>query len=109
MKKIKDIDAKPEPMEDNVPTTVLEQIPTYRKMFQSAVGSSLSKSGDEAIELFEIGLKIKRASGEVILEDAEYEKLKSKCNDNQTNWTAHYHAQVMKKIKSAEIIELKEA
>ena len=102
MKTIKDIDGKPEPMEDKVPSTVLEQLPTFRKMFRSAVGTALSKSGEEAIELFEIGLKVKRAKADLELEDAEFTKLKSKCDDNQAQWTSHYHAQVAMKLKAAE-------
>ena len=110
MKTIKGLDEKPQPMGDNVPATVMEQIPTYRKMFQSAVGSALSKSGDEAIELFEIGLKIKRAKADIELEDAEFTKLKDKCDGNQAQWSSHFHAQVALKLRSAEkaVTELKE-
>lgn len=102
MKKIKDIDQKPSHFQDDVPAETIDQMPTYRKMFRAAVGMALGRSGEESIELYQIGLKLKLDGSELSLEDAEFKILKDKCQQNPVGWSAHFHAQCLLKLKEAE-------
>lgn len=112
MKKIKGLEDKLSPIEE-LPKGVDVKLPTYRAMFKAAVGNSLGKSGEESIDLYQVGMKLKIEGDSIDLEDAEFKLLREACEKNPAQWTAHYHAQVLMKLKEAEIEkkkpELKEA
>jgi len=99
MKTIDKLDDTPEPIEA-LPQGV--KLPTYRQLFKAAIGNALGKSSEEAIELFHVGVKVKDAKDELVLEDAEFKLLKEKCEANPAQWTAHFHAQVVLKLKKSE-------
>ena len=101
MKTIKNVDSKPEHFQDDIAPEVAATIPTYRKMFKAAVGMGLAKDGENAIDLVQLGLKL-RVDGDINLEDAEFKLLKERCSQNPAQWTAHFHGQVMMKLKEAE-------
>lgn len=76
---------------------------SYKDMYRTIVSLSLGKSGEQALEMFELGLKIKNVVGDVLgLEDAEYKLLKSKVDDNMTQVPAYFHAQLLLKLKQAD-------
>lgn len=101
MKTIKGVDEKPEHFQEDVPAEVIATIPTYRRMFKAAVGMGLSKGGENAIDLVQLGLKL-RIEGDITLEDAEFKLLKERCSENPAQWQAHFHGLVMLKLKEAE-------
>lgn len=102
MKTIKDVDSKPTHFQDDVPQEVIDQMPSYRKMFKAAIAMGLAKDGENAIDLMQLGLKFKLADPDISLEDAEFKLLKDRCSQNTPSWQAHFHAQVMLKLKDAE-------
>lgn len=101
MKTLKDLDAKPEPMQEDTPAEIIATFPTYRKLMKSAVGTTVAKSGEEAIDLVQLGLKLK-IDGDVSIEDAEFKLLKEKCEANPMKWESHYHGQILLKLREAE-------
>jgi hypothetical protein len=104
MRTIKNIDAQIEHfIDDNsFPEDQKKQIPTFRQMFKAAVGLSLSKDGEQAIDLYQLGLKLKISESDINLEDAEFKLLKEKCGENPAKWIGHFHGQVMQKLKDSE-------
>lgn len=102
MKTIKGLDEKPTSFDDDVPPEILAQLPTYRKMLKAALGLGAAKDGENAIDLLQIGLKLRLEGNDVSLEDAEFKLLKERCNENPAQWQAHYHGQVMLKLREAE-------
>lgn len=74
----------------------------FKEFFQAAVKFSVKKSGEEAVDLFEILLKLKSANGEVDLEDAQFKLLKACCNDNPVGWPSVVHGQLFKKLQESE-------
>jgi len=102
MKTLKGLDQKPVLIDDVTDEKVLETIPTFRKMLKIVAGNSQPKAGtDEAIDLFQIGLKLK-SDGDVALEDAEFRLLHNKCKDNPANFTSHILGQILLMLKEAE-------
>jgi hypothetical protein len=97
MKTIKGIDDK---LEKFNPTD--SDLQAFKDYFRAAVSLSISKAGDEAIEIFELGLKIKRATGDLQLEDAEFKRLKEKVDSNPIGWPNWVHAQLVSKLKDSE-------
>lgn len=76
---------------------------SFKDMYRTIVSLSLGKSGEQALEMFELGLKIKNLVGDVLpLEDAEYRLLKSKVEDNVTQLAAYFQAQLLHKLKQAD-------
>lgn len=102
MKVIKSVDDRPSHFEEQLPADVMAQIPTFRRMFKSVCGMGLAKSGDEAVDLVQIGLKFSLAESDITLEDAEFKLLESRCAANPCGWQAHFHGQVMIKLREAE-------
>ena len=101
MKKVKGLEEKLSPLEE-IPKGVDAKLPTYRLMYKAAVGGMLGKSGEDAVDHYQLGLKLKLEGNEIDLEDAEFKLLQAACNENPAKWTAHYHAQVILKIKDSE-------
>lgn len=101
MKTIKGIEEKLSLVEDVAPGADV-QLPSYRQMFKAAVGNSLGKDGDNSIDLYQLGLKLKVEGKSLDLEDAEFKLLKTACETNPAQWKAHFHAQVLIKLKDSE-------
>jgi len=74
----------------------------FKEFFQAAVKFSVKKSGEEAVDLFEIALKLKSANDSVDLEDAQFKLLKACCNDNPVGWPSVIHGQLYKKLKESD-------
>lgn len=102
MKKINAVDERPTHFQDDITPEVAAQIPTYRKMFKAAVGMGMAKDGENAIDLMQLGLKLKVDGADIELEDAEFKLLKERCSANPAQWVAHFHGQVMFKLKQSE-------
>lgn len=102
MKTIKDIDAQIQHWEDGFPK---DQLPTYRRMFCNALGVAKANSGDEAVSIFDLGIKIKNClENDIDLENAEFELLRRCVIANTANLYAHFQAQMIKKLNFKEIL-----
>ena len=97
MKKIVGLEEKVKSFDEK--DTLLQ---SYKEFFQAAVKFSVKKSGEEAVDLFEVNLKLKAANGEVDLEDAQFRLLKTCCNENPVGWPSVIHGQLYKKLQEAE-------
>lgn len=102
MKTIKQIDEKIEWFAEDLSEIEKSTLPTFRKLFKAAIGMGVSKNPEEAVDLYQIGLKLKIDGPDISLEDAEFKRLKECCNPNPANWISHVHACVLMKIKEAE-------
>lgn len=102
MKTIKNIDDKPPHFDVDIEPETLLRLPTYRKMFRSAIGNGLAKDGEAAMDLIQLGLKFTQVESDISLEDAEFKILKDRCASNTPQWAAHFHGLVLLKLKEAE-------
>lgn len=102
MKTIKQLDKRVESFSDDIPPEVLNQLPTFRQLFKAGLGMAVRNSGEKAIDLYQVGLKLKLDGPDVALEDEEFKLLKEVCDQNPAQWLSHYHAQVMLKLREAE-------
>lgn len=76
---------------------------SFKDTFRTIVSLSLGKSSEQALEMFELGLKLKNCKeDDLSLEDAEFKLLKEKVEANMTQQAAFFHAQLLKKLKEAE-------
>jgi hypothetical protein len=98
MKTLSGLDDKPVPINDDDDTT---NIVSYRKMFQHAVALAVPKSGVHAVDLFQLGLKLK-LDGAVALENAEFKLLEEVVEANPLQQRAHFLGQAMLKLKEAQ-------
>jgi hypothetical protein len=100
MKKITGLNQKISPIVEEA----AEQMPTYRRLYRMAVGGSLGKSGEEAIDLFQLGLKLRQEEDTITLEDAEFKLLKEAVSKNggQQPFVAHIHGQMMIRLREDE-------
>ena len=101
MKKVAGLDEKLSPIEE-IPKGVESKIPTYRHMYKTAVSGNLGKSGEDAVEHYQLGLKLRIEGDTIDLEDAEFKLLTAAVEKNPIQWQAHYHAQVVLKLRGAE-------
>lgn len=99
MKTIKEVDTKPQPVNE---TDDMGRIVTYRQMFKNAVALIAPKSGAYAIDMFQLGLKLKVDGSDVALEDAEFKLLNEALESNPLNWPSHFLGQALLKLKEAE-------
>jgi len=99
MKTLKGIKAKPEPLD---PEQKLDGIPTYQTMMKYSVSMNLGKSAENSIECYQVGLKLKLDQDEIQLEDAEFKVLKEAVEANPMRYMAHFHGQLMLKIREWE-------
>ena len=100
---IKGIDAQTEHYEDVRPEEKEKlAFPTFRQLFISCLGGLPADNGEQAIDMYELGRKIKKAKEDYIeLEDAEFKLLMEKVK-KFPKWGAFYQAQVLLKLKEAE-------
>lgn len=76
---------------------------SFKDMYRTVISLSLGNSGDQALEMFELGLKLKNTkTDDVELEDAEFKLLKEKVQENKLQQPAHFLGQLLKKLKAAE-------
>lgn len=101
MKTIKNIDEVVEHFDKDLEKQFNIQPQTYRKMFKSAIGIGLTKNAEEAIDLIQIGLKLKIDSSDIVLEDVEFKMLKERCELNFPQWGAHFHGMVLLKLRES--------
>ena len=80
----------------------LTKMATFRRLFLNQLGASRADSGEEAIEMAQLGLQLRQDKPEIDIEDAQYKLLKKYCERNQINWAAHFQAQVLTLLKDSE-------
>lgn len=103
MKKISGLNEQIKHFSADVDPSIKAMLPTFRKMFVEVLGASTADSGEQAIQMFKLGAKIMDAPGnDIDLEDSEASLLKDKCHKNSLRWMAHYHAQVLMKLRDKE-------
>lgn len=103
MKTLTGLDEKVGHFDDTVGEALLQNMPTFRRMFLNVLGGGQAANGEEALAMFALGLKIRAStSGTVGVEDAEFAILLAKCKANPLGWQAHFLAQVMMKLKQVE-------
>ena len=101
MKILKGLDTKPSTIEDEITEAQRDTIPTFRRCFKILVGNCIPKpQTDEAVDLWQIGLKLKQ-EGDVPIEDAQYKLLLSKSKENPTQFTAHILGQMIELLNEA--------
>jgi len=100
MKTIKGLRNKPGLLEEE--PGINSTIPIFRLLFKNMIGKSLAKSGDDSIDRYQVGMKLMQDQDDIELEDAEFLLLKDAVETNQSQLAAHYHAQMMMKLKDAE-------
>jgi hypothetical protein len=101
MKKLTGLNEKVSPISDDDPRAG-DIMPTFRRIYRMAIGNSLAKSGDEAIDLFQLGLKLRQEENEISLEDAEFRLLKESLARNAGQLVAHIQGQALLRLKTAE-------
>ena len=115
MIKVRGLNAQPEKIDPSSP----DVLPTFRKLYAMAVGNSMARSGNEAIEIVAIVSKLAGKEDELDLEDAEFSVLMQKVGTNEARILAQLHGQMYKRLKEdqrateqekeAEIAKKKEA
>lgn len=76
---------------------------SFQDVYRTIISLSLGKSGEQALEMFELGLRLKRhKDADIELEDAEFKLLKEHVTENKTQQAAFFHGQLLKKLKEAE-------
>ena len=102
MKTLKGLDQKPGTIEETTDERILEQIPSFRRLLKILVGNCVPKPNtDESVDLWQIGLKLKQ-EGDVQVEEAEFNLIRSKAKENPTQFTAHILGQLLNLLKEAE-------
>lgn len=110
MKRIMNIDEQLNDInEELLSEAELAKRPRYRQNLIAACGLIATSDPNEAIALFDIGLKIKNSQQTLMLENAEYEKLKNCVEKNPTRLPSVFFSQMIKKVRSAEDVEQKPA
>lgn len=100
MKTIKGIDESMSSFDDELPKDTV--LPTYRKLFKSTVGLAAARSGEEALDMYQLGLKLKIEGADIALEDAEFKLLRGCVEKNAGQLISHYLAQLLMKLKESE-------
>lgn len=81
-------------------------LPTYRKLLVAACGLFFTTDPASAIDYFAIGKKIKDAKTDLILEDAEIDKLGLALDKNPSRLPVVFFAQLVLKFRGAEVVKL---
>jgi hypothetical protein len=72
------------------------ELPTVRRMILNLLGAGKAKDGDEALAMWDLGLRIRRAEdSDITIEDADFKLINEKVKENILGWSAHYHAQML--------------
>lgn len=83
---------------------------SFQDVFRTIISLSIGKSAEQALEMFEIGLKLKNnKESNLELEDAEFKLLKEKVEANPNQQPAFFHAQLLLKLKEAENDSIKKS
>jgi len=79
-----------------------ENIPTFKRVYRILLGNSLATSGEDAIEMMQLGLKLRQDETSIKVEDAEFKLLKSVAERNEPRYVAHILAQILIRLKADE-------
>lgn len=74
----------------------------FRFCFRNLVSNHVSRSGQEAMEFIELGLKLGVDGADLELEDEEFKKLKEAVDANALKWPDQIIGQLYKKIVQSE-------
>lgn len=76
---------------------------SYQDVYRTILSLSLGKSSDQAIEMIDVALKLKKnKSKDLDLEDSEFKLLKEHVDTNATRQPAFFQAQLIRKLRDAE-------
>ena len=109
MKKLRGLDDRPQPLEKDTSKEVREQIPKFRRLYKMAVGNAMGRDAENAIELYQVGLKLRIDSDTIELEDAEFKLLKEKVEGNDAKFASTIHAQMILRIREDEKVSIEES
>ena len=99
MKTIKGLNTKPVSVDEEVE---MEEASTFKRYMKDQVALHIPKGGQNSIELYQVGLKLKQTEDEIAFEDAEFNLLKSTINQNPAGQRNHIHAQICMLLNEAE-------
>lgn len=104
MKTIRGLNQKLVPIDDQPSQELIDGLPTLGNIMRMMICNSMAKDGEEAIEIYNIGNKIKKDTDILELEDAQFKIVKDKVFANKCNPAvfAAFHAQVLLKVREAE-------
>lgn len=88
--------------DDAAPEAIATALPTFKKMILNVLGGSAAANGEEAIAMYEIGMRMRALEDVIELKDEDHLMILSKLRPNSLGWLAHYHAQVLLKVLSAQ-------
>ena len=57
---------------------------SYRRIFKTIISLSIAKSGEEAIDLMQLGMKLKLAETDIEIEDGEFKLLRKLIDENKS-------------------------
>lgn len=77
-------------------------MPTFRRLYRLALGNSMAKNPDEAVDLVQVGLKLKLEEDAVNLEDAEFALLKDAVTRNSQSMVAQLFGQLVIRLRDDE-------
>jgi len=101
MIKLNGLDSRPEPIEEGNKEEQM-RLPTFRRLFGIAIGNSLGKSAEEAMDIIGLLTKLRATGDEIEFEDAEFKILKTNVFENQARILAVLHGQMCLLIQKAE-------
>lgn len=104
MKKLTGLTGKPsisdESLEGDLRTAAEKMLPTFRQMLMAHVANAEPpKDPEKAIGLWQVGMKVRSATDEVELENADFDALKDAVKSNGGRYSNHYQAQLFMKMK----------
>lgn len=98
MIKVRGLNARPDKIDPDSP----EVLPQFRRLYGMAVGNSMARSGNEAIEIVGIVSKLGGKEDDLDLEDAEFNVLMKKVGANEARIPAQLHGQMYKRLQDDE-------
>ncbi len=81
--------------------------PTFRRLLKNLMGGTKAKSGEESLDMIQIGLKLK-LEGDIEVDNNEFRILKTKAEANTLEWNANWQGQVLLYLKKMETESEKE-
>jgi hypothetical protein len=94
MKTLKGLNSRPEILEENPTKEMIDDTPTFRRLFKIVIGNSLAKSGEQAVDCVQIAMKLRIDADQIELEDAQFKIIKDKVDDNPTKMPAIFQGQM---------------
>jgi hypothetical protein len=100
MKKLTRLNDKLDPIFDEEKASA--NMPTFRRLYRVCLGNALAKTPDEAVDLVQVGLKLRLEDADVPLEDAEFALLKDAVTRNSQSMVAQLQGQLILRLREDE-------